>query len=60
MIDQAAYDAADAEPWVVGDTILDRQERQGLGPVRGAEYGTTYFIEHVRQVLRDEYGFTDD
>jgi penicillin-binding protein 1A len=60
MIDQAAHDAADAEPWVEGDTVLPRTERQGLGDVRGDEYGTTYFIEHVRQVLRDEYGFTDD
>jgi penicillin-binding protein 1A len=60
MIDQAAYDAADQEPWIEGDTIRPREERQGLGPVRGAEYGTTYFVEYVRQVLRDEYGFTDD
>ena len=57
---QAAYDAADAEPWIEGDTILPRTERHGLGPVRGSEYGTTYFIEYVRQVLRDEYGFTDE
>jgi penicillin-binding protein 1A len=60
MIDQAAHDAADAEPWVEGETVLARTERQGLGPVRGAEYGTTYFIEHVRQELRDRYGFTDE
>jgi penicillin-binding protein 1A len=60
MIDQAAHDAADAEPWVEGDTILPRTERHGLGDVRGDEYGTTYFIEHVRQVLREDYGFTDD
>jgi penicillin-binding protein 1A len=60
MIDQAAHDAADLEPWVEGDTILTRTERQGLGPVRGAEYGTTYFIEFVRQELRDRYGFTDE
>jgi penicillin-binding protein 1A len=70
MIDQAAHDAADAQPWVAaapgartlaeGETVLAREERQGLGPVRGADYGTTYFVEHVRQVLRDEYGFTDD
>jgi penicillin-binding protein 1A len=70
MIDQAAHDDADTSPWVVapdgastladGQTVLARAERQGLGPVRGAGYGTTYFIEHVRQVLRDEYGFTDD
>jgi penicillin-binding protein 1A len=63
-IDQPAHDAANAEPWVpgpadAGGTILARAERQGLGEVRGAEYGTTYFIEHVRQQLL-EYGFTDD
>jgi penicillin-binding protein 1A len=63
-IDQAAHDAADAEPWVpgppeAGGTILPREERQGLGEVRGAEYGTSYFIEHVRQELLG-YGFTDD
>jgi penicillin-binding protein 1A len=63
-IDQAAHDAANAEPWIpgpaeAGGTILERRERQGLGDVRGAEYGTTYFVEHVRQELL-EYGFTDD
>lgn len=58
-IDQAAHDAANAEPWIEGDTILPRQERSGLGQVRGAEYGTTYFIEYVRQQLL-AYGFTDD
>ena len=63
-IDQAQHDAANNEAWVpgpeeAGGTILPRQERQGLGEVRGAEYGTTYFIEHVRQELQ-RYGFTDD
>ena len=60
MIDQAAHDAADAVPWVLDDTTVEpREERQGLGRVRGAEYGTTYFVEHVRLQLL-EYGFTDD
>jgi len=61
-IDQAAHDAADAEPWVEGDTIMPRTERRGLGPIRGGGpggYGTEYFIEQVRLELLD-YGFTDD
>lgn len=58
-IDQAAFDAADAEPWTVGDTILARPDRQGLDVRRGAEIGTEYFVEYVRLQLL-ERGFTED
>jgi penicillin-binding protein 1A len=58
-IDPAEFDAADAEPWVEGETIAPRPDREGLGEVRGEEYGAAYFIEYVRQQLKD-LGFEDD
>ena len=58
-IDQAQYDAANAEPWIEGETIARRPDRQGLGDVVGADYGTEYFVEHVRQELL-LLGFEDD
>jgi len=58
-IDEAQFAAADAEPWVEGDTIRTRPDRQGLGEIRGEEYGTAYFVEYVRQELL-ELGFSDD
>jgi penicillin-binding protein 1A len=61
MIDQAQFDAADAEPWVEGQTIQPRPDREGLGEVRGGGptgYGVEYFIETVRQELQD-LGFDD-
>ncbi|MGH9137598.1 MAG: transglycosylase domain-containing protein, partial [Acidimicrobiales bacterium] len=58
-IDPAAHDAAHAEPWVEGDTILPRPDRQGFGRVAGEEYGSTYFVEYVRRQLLDA-GFTNE
>jgi 1A family penicillin-binding protein len=57
-IDQAAFDAADAEPWVVGDTVLARPDRQGLDVRRGQDIGTQYFVEYVRLQLL-ERGFSE-
>ena len=57
-IDQAAFDAADAEPWVVGETILPRPDRQGLDVRRGANIGTAHFVEYVRLQLL-ERGFSE-
>ncbi len=53
-ITKAEFDAADAAPW----TVVPRTTREGLGPVKGAEYGTEYFVEYVRQQLHD-LGFSD-
>jgi membrane peptidoglycan carboxypeptidase len=47
-ITQAQADAAAARPWT---ELRPRRSREGLGEVRGAEYGTEYFIEAVRQEL---------
>ena len=58
-ITPAELDAAAAEPWVEGDTVMPRPDRQGLGPVLGEEYGTEFFVEHVRQELL-AMDFTDD
>ncbi|OWY62853.1 hypothetical protein B7486_56200, partial [cyanobacterium TDX16] len=67
-IDQAAYDAADAQPWIINPygrlpladgsvgNLVTRVEADTLGNVQGAEYGTEYFAEHVRQLLAEEYG----
>jgi penicillin-binding protein 1A len=57
-IDQATYDAADAEPWIVGETIQARRDRHGLDVRRGAEMGTEYFVEYVRLQLL-ERGFAE-
>jgi penicillin-binding protein 1A len=67
-IDQAAFDAADAQPWIINPygrlpladgsvgNLVTRVEADTLGNVQGAEYGTEYFAEHVRQLLAEEYG----
>lgn len=62
-IDQAQYDAADGQEWVLnpfgavaGGNLLPRAEADTLGNVRGREYGSEYFAEYVRQLLADEYG----
>ena len=45
--------AAAAVPF---ETIVTRRtERTGLGPVRGAETGTAYFVDYVRQWLIDHF-----
>jgi penicillin-binding protein 1A len=52
-ITQADFDAANAVPFVVGQTILDRPtERQGFGPVKGADIGTEFFRDYVVQQLK--------
>jgi penicillin-binding protein 1A len=55
-IDQASYATADAVPWVAGTTFEPRTQKQGLGTVAGADYGTEHFVEHVRRLLADKYG----
>jgi penicillin-binding protein 1A len=67
-IEQAEYDAADAQPWILNPfgrlplpdgtvgNLVPRVEADTLGNVQGAEYGTEYFAEHVRQLLAEEYG----
>ncbi|MFV0525804.1 MAG: transglycosylase domain-containing protein [Acidimicrobiales bacterium] len=40
-------EAAKAEPWAV----RPRQNREGLGEVRGSEFGSEYFVEEVRLEL---------
>lgn len=40
----------------VADLVLPRADREVLGRVVGAEYGTEYFIDAVRQQLIDEFG----
>ncbi|MFV0259450.1 MAG: transglycosylase domain-containing protein [Acidimicrobiales bacterium] len=44
-------EAAKSEPWAV----RPRQSREGLGEVRGSEYGSEYFIEEVRLELDQIY-----
>src|SRR4051794_7524985 len=52
-ITQPDYDAANAVPFVVGQTILPRPtERQGFGPVKDADIGTEFFRDYVVQQLK--------
>ncbi|MFP4512292.1 MAG: transglycosylase domain-containing protein [Acidimicrobiales bacterium] len=53
-ITQAEMDAANAVP--LDEITLPRSSREGLGNVRGSEYGTEYFVDQVRQQLIDELG----
>jgi penicillin-binding protein 1A len=55
-ITQAERDAANAVPW--DGYVLPRAEAQAFGDVKGAEYGTEYFVSYVRQQLLAK-GFTD-
>ena len=67
-IDQAEYDAANEQPWIINPygrlpladgsvgNLVTRVEADTLGNVQGSEYGTEYFAEHVRQLLAAEYG----
>jgi penicillin-binding protein 1A len=57
-IDEAQHAEADGRPWVEGETISARPQREGLGEVRGREYGTEYFVEYVRLELK-AMGFED-
>ena len=38
------------------DIVLPRPDREGLGRVVGAEYGTEYVVDRVRQELIEEFG----
>lgn len=58
-IDQDRFDAVVDQPWVEGETIVPRPDREGLGDVRGEGYGTAYFVEYVRRELL-ALGFSDD
>jgi len=51
-------DAADAVPFDA-PYLLPRQTESNFGTVKGKEYGTEYFVEHVRRWLGTEGGFTD-
>ncbi|QGG96878.1 transglycosylase domain-containing protein [Actinomarinicola tropica] len=53
-ITQAQMDEANSVPMV--EIVLPRPEREGLGEVVGAEYGTEYYVDEVRQWLIDEFG----
>ncbi len=53
-ITQDEMDAANSVP--VAEMVLPRASREGLGTVRGAEFGTEYFVDHVRQQLIAELG----
>ncbi|HEX4819296.1 MAG TPA: transglycosylase domain-containing protein, partial [Acidimicrobiales bacterium] len=58
-IDQAAMDAADKVPFVVGQTIQPRPpDREGFGPVQHADIGTEYFRDYVVQQLK-QHGFSE-
>src|SRR5690606_10697463 len=50
-ITREQYDAVVDQPWIEGETIMPRPDREGLGEVRGEAYGTAYFVEHVRREL---------
>ena len=47
-------DAAAATP--VQQGVIEPRDRTGLGPVEGADIGTEYFVETVRQQIASEYG----
>lgn len=53
-ITQAQMDEANATPVV--ELVRPRQVREGLGEVVGAEYGTEYYVDAVRQWLIEEFG----
>jgi membrane peptidoglycan carboxypeptidase len=53
-ITQDEMDAANAVP--LDEITQPRADREGMGAVRGAEYGTEYFVDQVRQQLIDELG----
>ncbi len=53
-ITQAEMDEANAVP--LDEITLPRASREGLGAVRGSEFGTEYFVDQVRRELIDELG----
>ncbi len=50
-ISQADAAEANASEW----RVVPRRDREGLGEVKGADVGTEYFIEEVRQQLDELY-----
>jgi penicillin-binding protein 1A len=56
FVTQAQYDEAKATQF---DTVVERRQHTNFGRVANPEWGTEYFIEHVRRWLVDEGGFTD-
>ncbi len=53
-ITPAERDAVSASP--IGTAVIDPPDRTGLGPVKGADIGTEYFVEAVRQQIAADYG----
>ena len=56
FIDQAGYDQAEASQF---ETVLARTQQTNFGQVAHPEWGTEYYIDHVRRWLVGEGGFTD-
>jgi|SRR5581483_1006971 len=52
------FQQADTVPFVVGQTILPRQESQGIDYQHGTDIGAQYFVQYVKQQL-NEHGFSD-
>ena len=51
-ITQEEADEANDRSW---ESVADPEDRDGLGVVQGAEYGTEFFVEAVRQQLAQLY-----
>lgn len=51
-ITQEEADEANDRSW---ESVADPEDRDGLGVVKGSEYGTEYFVEAVRQQLAELY-----
>lgn len=51
-ITQEEADEANDRSW---ESVADPEDREGLGVVKGAEYGTEYFVEAVRRQLAELY-----
>ncbi len=51
-IDQDQADEANERSW---ESVANPEDREGLGVVKGSEYGTEYFVEAVRQQLARLY-----
>ena len=47
-------DAAAAVP--ITDMVRERSPRDGMTVTRGAEFGSTYYVEYVRRLLYERYG----
>ena len=55
-ITQAEYDEAKATAF---ETVVPRTVQRNFGRVANPEWGTEYYVDHVRQWLVREAGFTD-